>query len=114
MFCTHLRLAQDNVGYTYAEFQEWYGENAEEAWSKAPKLTYAQRDFLRSMSIAQLNHGLMKPNIDPTPRSPNHTLTDLQRELLQPAVPPFQCDASAASNCGDAEGECPAQYVARY
>ena len=112
--CTHLRLAQDNMGYTYAEFQEWYGENAEEAWSKAPKLTYAQRDFLRSMSIAQLNHGLMKPNVDPTARSPNHTLTDLQRELLQPAVPPFQCDASAASNCGDAEGECPAQYVARY
>ena len=113
MLFAHRRLAKDNVGYTYAEFQEWYGDDAEEAWSKAPKeLTYTQRDFIRSMHSCQLNHYLMKPNVDPTARSPNHTTTELQRELLQSAVLPFQCDASAASKCGDAEEVCPA--VARY
>ena len=105
----HRRLAKDNALYTYAEFQDWYGDGAEEAWSKAPKeLNNTQRDFIRSMHSCQLNHLLMMPNVDPTARSPNHPMTDLQRELLQSAVPPFKCDASAASKCGDAEEVSPA------
>ena len=105
----HRRLAKDNALYTYAEFQDWYGEGAEEAWRKAPEeLTDTQLDFIRTMHCCQLNHLLMKPDVDPTPRSPNHPMTDLQRELLQSAGPPFKCDASAASKCGDAEGVSPA------
>ena len=76
--------------YTWLEFQEWHGDGAEEASSKAPRVpTDAEREFCTMMHALHLNQQLMKPNVDPRPMSPHFPSTELQRELCQSAVPPL-------------------------
>ena len=103
----HRRVANDNVGYTWLEFKERYGDDAEEAWSKAPRFpTGREREFCTMMHALHLTQELMKPNVDPRPMSPHFPSTELQRELRRSAVPAFQCVASAsASMRGAAEEE---------
>ena len=104
----HRRVANDNVGYTWLEFKEYYGDDAEGAWKNALRVIAFpadyERDWSKMMHSLHLNQQLMKPNVDPHPLPPYFPATELQRELLRPAGPPSPCVASAsASMCGAAE-----------
>lgn len=103
-FLAGLRVAQDNVGYTWKQFREWYGEDwaALKAWAlarePAPLETYATGDFcsrLTSMHAMTCNHQDMMPPPNQNPCPPNQGPTALQRQL---ELARGQIDAAAAGH----------------
>ena len=98
------RVANDNVGYTWKQFREWYGEDwaALKAWAlarePAPLETYATGDIcsrLTSMHAMTCNHQDMMPPHIQNPYPPNQGPTPLSRQL---ELASGQIDAAAAGH----------------
>lgn len=58
--CIERRLAADHRGYTWQEFQIYYGDNAGDFWQSAPPDPSAERDYHRLLRRLEHNRKLLR------------------------------------------------------